>query len=92
MLVDEKTVTEALGTTPEKLEEEIGRLENDTWDSSEFGEPRFGRPLLFEEPMRPVTFKETPSVIAKMDDRAKSQGKSRSDYLRSLVAADLASA
>lgn len=90
MAIDEKSVTELLGMTPEELEEEIRRFENDTWDPSEYGEPRFGRPLLFEEPMKPVTFKETPTVIAKMDDRAKSQGKSRSDYLRSLVAADLA--
>ena len=42
--------------------------------------------------MKPVTFKETPSVIAAMDERAAALGSSRSDYLRALVAKDLAMA
>ena len=42
--------------------------------------------------MQSVSFKAAPSTVSKMDERAKSQGKSRSDYLRALVAADLATA
>lgn len=49
-----------------------------------------GRPRMFGEPTRPVTFKETQSVIDQMDRRAKSLGMRRSDYLRALVATDLA--
>ena len=83
---------EAMGLTEEQLDELARPFEEGNWDASAYAPPQFGRPLLFEEPMRSVSFKETPSTISKMDERAKSQGKSRSDYLRALVAADLASA
>ncbi len=53
------------------------------------GEILIGRPLMFGEPLKPVTFKETPNVIAAIDKKAASLGQSRSDYLRSLVAKDL---
>lgn len=55
-------------------------------------EATVGRPLLFGEELRPVTFKETAQKIAAIDCRAASLDMSRSDYLRHLVDADLATA
>ena len=89
-MMDESSMAAMLGTTEADLEAEIDSFEKGEWDSADYGEPKFGRPLAFGEPMRPVTFKETESTIRKMDDRAASQGKSRSDYLRDLVKRDLA--
>ena len=90
--IDEKYVADLLGMTTDELDAEIESFEDGTWDSSGFGEPQPGRALLFGEPAKPVTFKEAPSVIARMDARAAARGESRSEYLRSLVAADLAAA
>ena len=83
-------INELLGMTEEELDEVAASFEEGTWDRSEYGAPGLGRPALFGEAMKPVTFKETPSVIAAIDERAASLGSSRSDYLRSLVAKDLA--
>lgn len=85
-------INKALGLTEKELDELARPFEEGAWDASAYGEPRYGRPLLFDEPTKPVTFKETPSVIARMDERAAGLGKSRSEYLRGLVAADLESA
>ena len=85
-------INKALGLTEAELDELARPFEEGTWDASPYGEPRFGRPLLFDEPAKPVTFKEAPSTIARMDERAAGLGLSRSQYLRGLVAADLASA
>ena len=48
--------------------------------------------LKFGEPLQFVGFKDTPQKVAAMDERASKLGMSRSDYLRSLVRKDLASA
>jgi hypothetical protein len=56
------------------------------------GEILKGRPLLFGEELKPVTFKETEGKIAAIDQRAASLDLSRSDYLRFLVDDDLATA
>ena len=85
-------INELLGMTEEQLDEVAASFENGTWYRSEYGAPRRGRPAAFGETMKPVTFKETPSVIAAMDERAAALGSSRSDYLRALVAKDLAMA
>ena len=90
--MDRDAMNKLLGVTEAELDELARPFEEGTWDRSEYGEARFGRPLLFDEPMRPVTFKETQSIIDRMDERAAARGQSRSDYLRSLVAADLATA
>ena len=89
---DDRTAAELLGITTEELEAEIASFEDGTWDSSGYGEPQPGRALLFGEPTKPVTLEEAPSTIARMDERAAALGLSRSQYLRGLVAADLASA
>lgn len=81
-----------LGLTEEQIDEMATPFEAGTWNREDYGKPGVGRPKLFEETMRPVTFKETPAVIAAIDKRASSLGFSRSDYLRGLVANDLARA
>lgn len=51
-----------------------------------------GRPPLFGEPMQQVSFKESSKTVDAIDRRAKSLGMRRSEYLRQLVANDLACA
>lgn len=76
--------------TDEEIDALAAPFEEGLWNRSEYGKPSVGRPAIFDEPMKPATFKETPSVIAAMDRRARALGTSRSDYLRHLVAQDLA--
>ena len=88
--MERNQINTLLGLTEKQLEEIAAPFEDGTWNRDEYGKPGVGRPTAFGEVMRPVTFKETPSVIAAMDKRAKELGASRSDYLRGLVAKDLA--
>lgn len=85
-----KNVDDMLGLTEKELDAIAAEFEQGTWDRSEYGKPGVGRPAAFGEVMRPVTFKETPTVIAAIDERAAALGSTRSDYLRGLVAKDLA--
>jgi predicted DNA binding CopG/RHH family protein len=48
-----------------------------------------GRPLMFDERLRPVTFKVPENKIAALDSKASSLGLTRSDYLRKLLDDDL---
>lgn len=85
-------IEERFGVT----EEQLDQLERDAAEGVLHGEPRgeviMGRPLLFGEETRQVGFREPLNKIAAIDRRAKQLGMRRSDYLRSLVDADLASA
>ena len=88
--------------TPEQLEEMFGVTSEQIkqWDIDasngilpgeaagpvEYGP---GRPLMFDEEMKQVGFKEPPRVIALIDARAAELGMKRSEYLRHLVAEDL---
>lgn len=85
-------IDELTGMKIEEMEAIAQSFEDGVWDRSQYGRARVGRPAAFGELMRPVTFKEPPSVIAAIDERAASRGMSRSDYLRDLVACDLATA
>ena len=51
-----------------------------------------GRPLKFGTALTMVGYKEVPETVEAIDRRANSLGMTRSDYLRSLVRKDLASA
>ena len=51
-----------------------------------------GRPLMFDEEMKQVGFKEPSSTIALIDIRAARLGMKRSEYLRHLVSEDLKAA
>ena len=88
--MDREAINHMLGMSEEDLDKLADEFEEGTWNRSEYGKPGVGRPSVFGEVMRPVTFKETPSVIAAIDEKAKQLGCSRSDYLRTLVAKDLA--
>jgi len=85
-------LNKALGLSEEQLDELARPFEEGNWEASAYAPPQYERTLQAEKRMKSVSFKETPSVVLKIDERARSQGKSRSDYLRSLVAADLATA
>jgi hypothetical protein len=51
-----------------------------------------GRPLLFDEELQSVTFKVPVRKVIAMDQKAATLDMSRSDYLRSLLDNDLATA
>lgn len=88
--MERNELPDILAMTDEEIDALAAPFEEGRWKRSEYGKPSVGRPAIFDEPMKPVTFKETPSVIAAMDRRARALGTSRSDYLRHLVAQDLA--
>lgn len=87
-----KEVEEKYGLT----EEDLDRMEADVMNGIFHGEPRgpviMGRPLMFGEQMKQVGFKEPLRIVDAIDKRAAQLDMKRSDYLRSLVDADLASA
>lgn len=76
--------------------EEIDAWEQDAAQGILHGEPAGtvvrGRPTLFGEPMRSVTYKDDAALVDAMDKRAQSLGLTRSGYLRQLVRKDLVSA
>ena len=78
--------------TNEQLDEWAEACERGEYPGKPTGKIIVGRPLMFDEEMRPVTFKATPTKIAQIDERAAELDISRSDYLRQLVDRDLAKA
>ena len=88
-------VEERFGLTPEQLD----KLEADATAGIYHGEPVGpvfyapgygpGRPLMFDEEMKQVGFKEPVSRINQIDARAAQLGMKRSEYLRHLVEEDL---
>lgn len=81
------------GITPERIDEidrkaAAGILEGEA--TSTVTGP--GRPPLYGEPMQQVSFKEAAATVQAIDRRARSLGMRRSEYLRQLVANDLACA
>ena len=73
----------------EQLEHIAEQFERGEWPEGETRIVR-GRPHLFEEALKSVTYTDTASEIAAMDARAARLGLSRSEYLRALVRRDLA--
>jgi len=85
-----REIEERFGIASEQLDE----WEQDASRGTLHGEPRgevlVGRPLLFGEETEQIGFREPISRIEAIDARARQLGMRRSDYLRSLVDADLA--
>lgn len=85
--------------TPEELEAEYGMaaseveaLASDAEKGILHGEVRkvvMGRPLMFGEEMKQISFKEPVCKIDAIDMRASQLGMKRSDYLRYLIDEDL---
>ena len=78
--------------TDEQLEEWAEACERGEYPGKPTGEILVGRPLMFGEELKPVTFMVTESKVAAINARAADLDLSRSDYLRMLVDRDLASA
>lgn len=71
---------------------EVEALAADAENGILHGEVRevvMGRPLMFGEEMRQVSFKEPVRKVAAINARAEQLGMKRSDYLRHLVDEDL---
>lgn len=84
-------VTTKNGTvfTDEQLEELADMFERGEWPAGHSRVVR-GRPLKLGEELASVTFRLPRRELAEVDARAKSNGMTRSDYLRHLVDAELA--
>ena len=85
-------ITERFDITPEQLNEWEQDAAGGILHSEPRGEVITGRPLLFGEETKQVGFREPVSRIEQIDKRASQLGMKRSDYLRHLVDADLATA
>lgn len=88
--MDREMLNELLLMTEEEMDANAEEYERDRWDASQLGKVTAGRPLLYDEPMRSVSFKEPVSKIGAIDRRAASLSMSRSDYIRDLIDRDLA--
>lgn len=80
------------GVTEEQLDIWAEACERGEYPGTPVGEVIIGRPRMFGEELKPVTFKETPRKVAAIDSRAASLNLSRSEYLRQVVDKDLATA
>jgi hypothetical protein len=89
MKVDIKELEKRFKVTSEQLGQWADACERGEYPGTPSGNILIGRPLMFGEQLKPVTFKETPKTIAAIDKKAASRGQSRSDYLRYLVDKDL---
>ena len=74
--------------TPDKIERWAQQAEKGRYPGRR-GEISVGRPPLTDEELAVITFKCPPSVVAQMDKRAKTQGISRSSFLRNAIAHEL---
>ena len=90
--MDREEINEKFGVTEEQLDEWAEACERGEYPGEPTGEIILGRPLMFGEEMKPVTFKETVTKIIAINARAAELDLSRSDYLRQLVDRDLAQA
>ena len=77
---------EAFGVTPEEVEADALRYEADDLGGMEFGTPIQGRP---EPRMRTSSVKFYDFELAAIDRAAKSQGISRSEFIRRACANEL---
>lgn len=67
--------------TDEDFERWATELEDDAWENA-FHEIRIGRPPISAEELGSVTFKAPKSRIAAMEERAKAEGVSKSQFMR----------
>jgi len=88
--MDTKKLEDKYGVSAKQISDWSEAAERGEYPGVPKGDIIVGRPLLFGEELKPVTFKERQARIAAIDARAKSMNMSRSDYLRNLVDRDLA--
>ena len=91
MAMSADEIKKEFGITPEQLDQweadaAAGILHGEPSGSVTYGP---GRPLMFEEEMKLVGFKEPVNKILLIDIRAAQLGMKRSEYLRHLVDEDL---
>lgn len=90
--MNREEINEKFGVTEQQLDEWAEACERGEYPGKPTGEILVGRPLMFGEEMRPVTFKVPIAKAEQIGARAAELHLSRSDYLRMLVDQDLAAA
>lgn len=81
----DKELLASIGMTPEEADRRAAEFEAGTWDRSEWGEPRRGRPSIADEEVRIYSMRFPVSLMAFVDDQANAHGRSRSEELRAIV-------
>jgi hypothetical protein len=74
--------------TDEMFDEMAKKYEDGTW-GGKLGKLVVGRPSLADEDVKSVSFRLPISKIAMMDARAAAKGKTRSEFLRSMIEEEL---
>lgn len=87
--MNREEINKKFGVTEEQIEEWAEACERGEYPGEPTGEIMVGRPLMFGEEMKPVTFKVPVAKVALINERAADLDLSRSDYLRMLVDQDL---
>ena len=87
--MDIKQLEKRFKVTDKQIEQWADACERGEYPGVSSGKVIIGRPLMFGEQLKSVTFKETKQKIAAIDKKAATLGQSRSDYLRYLVDKDL---
>lgn len=82
-------INKKFGVTEKQLDEWAEACERGEYPGKPTGEILVGRPLMFGEEMKPVTFKVPVAKVDRINARAAELDLSRSDYLRMLVDRDL---
>lgn len=75
----------ALGMSEEEQDLLANAYESDNWEASNMGKVIKGRPRLAEEETRAITVRLPISQIAKIDQAASREGKSRSSTIRAVL-------
>lgn len=89
-MVNREELNALIGMDEDEMDARAAAYEDDSWDSSHMGKVTMGRPPLYGEPLKSISFREAASKVAAMDKRAASLSMTRSDYIRSLIDRDLA--
>jgi hypothetical protein len=88
--MNEKELEKKFGLTGGEMDKIGEMFENDTWDERELGKVSVGRPSISDEPLRTMTLKVKESTFQEVDSRASNLGVTKSEYVRKLIARDLA--
>ena len=87
--MNREEINKKFGVTEEQLDEWAEACERGEYAGKPTGEIIVGRPLMFGEEMKPVTFKVPVAKVDRIKARAAELDLSRSDFLRMLVDRDL---
>ena len=79
------TLHKKFGVTSKQLDEWAAEYEGESWDTMSFGQIIQGRPRISSEELKPITVKVPASRVAAIQNIARKNGLSRSEFLRQAI-------